>query len=105
MESISKYYENNVENVDIIYNGFNCEFKLVLAVVKMNNFTCNCDSESENCLCSCELFLETIEPIPCVNKASLGVNFKIYSSEEWKSKCISCWLGNISQKTKNKKNT
>ena len=103
MESISKYYENNIKNVDIIYNGFNCEFKLVLAVIKINNFTCNCDSESEICLCSYELFLETTKPNSCVNMSSLGIDFRMYSSEEWKYKFISCWLGNISQKTKNKK--
>ena len=47
--------------------------------------------------------METTEPISCVNMASLGIDFKIYSSEECKSKWINCWLGNISQKTKNKK--
>ena len=34
--------------------------------------------------------------------ASLGIDFKMYSSEEWKSKWINCWLDNISQKTRNK---
>ena len=42
MESIINLHGNNVKNIDVIYNGYNIQYKIYLAVVEISSFTCYC---------------------------------------------------------------
>ena len=70
---IESIYRNTIlNNIDVIHDGFNSEFRIILAVVEMNSFKCCYNTniglyKKGKCLYSYELFLGTSRPVAGLN--------------------------------------